>query len=118
MGITGLHADTIIRNANIITMDPTQPRASALAIRGGKFAAEPLYSQLRVNGNLERVLKNINGFQEIRAKHYPNSRIITRASGVKVSEDQQLDEMESFWGGMVDQVAFVAYNAWENTYQK
>jgi predicted amidohydrolase YtcJ len=39
MGTTGLHADTIIRNANIITMDPTQPRASALAIRGGKFAA-------------------------------------------------------------------------------
>jgi len=81
-------------------------------------ATEPLYSQLRVNGNLERVLKNIDGFQEIRAKPYPNSRIITRASGVKVSDDQQLDEMENLWGAMVDQVAFVAYNPWENTYQQ
>ena len=31
-------------------------------------AEEPLYSQLRVNGKLDRVLKNIENFSNIRAK--------------------------------------------------
>ena len=26
--------------------------------------------------------------------------------------------MESFWGDLVDQVAFVDYNPWENTYER
>jgi len=79
-------------------------------------ASEPLYSRLRVGGNLERVVKNVRRFRDIRAKHYPDSRTITRVSGVFVDETQNLDEMEAFWGGMVDQVAFVKYNPWENTY--
>ena len=29
-----------------------------------------------------------------------------------------LDEMERFWGDLVDQVAFVKYNPWENTYEQ
>lgn len=33
-----LAADTIVQNANIITVDPGYPRAQALAIRAGKFA--------------------------------------------------------------------------------
>lgn len=79
-------------------------------------AAEPLYGQLRVNGKLDKVLANIERFQQIRAAHYPESRIITRVSGVKVSDAQDIDTMEAFWGGLVDQVTFVAYNPWENTY--
>ena len=35
----GLKADTVIRSANVITMDPSQPRAEAVAIREGKIAA-------------------------------------------------------------------------------
>src|SRR6185369_14491907 len=31
-------------------------------------AQEPLYSQLRVNGRLDRVLENVRRFQEIRTK--------------------------------------------------
>ena len=80
-------------------------------------ASEPLYSQLRVGGNLERVVKNVRRFRDIREKHYPGSRTITRVSGVFVDEKQSLDEMEAFWGEMVDQVAFVKYNPWENTYE-
>lgn len=79
-------------------------------------AKEPDYSRLRVNGNLERVLGNIRRFQEIRAKHYPDSRLITRVSGVKFADTCELDEMEKFWGNYVDQVAFVNYNPWENAY--
>lgn len=78
---------------------------------------EPLYSQLRVNGCLERVLANIERFQKIRYTQYAGSKIITRVSGVKFDDRQDLDEMQRFWGELVDQVAFVNYNPWENVYE-
>jgi MoaA/NifB/PqqE/SkfB family radical SAM enzyme len=81
-------------------------------------AVEPLYSQLRVRGNLETVLANVRLFHDIREKHYPDSRTVTRVSGVKVTEEQDLDQMESVWHDLVDQVAFVKYNPWENTYEQ
>ena len=81
-------------------------------------AADPeLYAKLRVNGKLERVLKNVRQFAEIKAKHYPQSRTITRVSGVRYSEEQNFDELERFWHDWVDQVAFVDYNPWENAYE-
>ena len=79
-------------------------------------AEEPLYSQLRVNGSLEKVLSNIERFQNIRETQYPQAKIITRVSGVKVRAEQDLDGMVSYWGGLVDQVAFVDYVPWENVY--
>lgn len=79
-------------------------------------AKEPLYSQLRVKGNLEKVLSNIRMFQDIRRKQYPSSRIITRVSGVKYGSDQDMDSMVSLWGELVDQISFVSYNPWENVY--
>ncbi|MDA2932773.1 radical SAM protein [Acidobacteria bacterium AH-259-D05] len=81
-------------------------------------AAEPLYSQLRVGGKLDRVVANIRLFQEIRSRHYPDSKTITRVSGVKFCADQNLDDMEGLWGDLVDEVAFVKYQPWENTYQR
>lgn len=81
-------------------------------------ASEPLYSRLRVNGRLDRIVANIQRFQEIRARHYPESTTITRVSGVQFCEDQKLEEMERMWGDLVDQVAFVRYNPWENTYTR
>ncbi len=80
-------------------------------------AEEPLYSKLRVNGSLERTVKNIEMFENIRAKHYPDSKLITRVSGVKVNELQDMGKMIGFWGDRVDQVAFVKYNPWENVYE-
>jgi len=81
-------------------------------------AEEPLYSQLRVNGNLDRVLRNVEMFQRIRERDYPGARILTRVSGVRVDEGRQdLSEMQSVWGGLVDQVSFVKYNPWENIYK-
>ena len=79
-------------------------------------AEEPLYSQLRVNGSLEKVLANVERFQKIRETQYPQAKIITRVSGVKVRAEQDLDGMVSYWGGLVDQVAFVDYVPWENVY--
>jgi radical SAM protein with 4Fe4S-binding SPASM domain len=80
-------------------------------------AKEPLYSQLRVRGNLEKVLSNIRQFLEIKNKHYSKSKIITRVSGVKFKDDQDMDSMLGLWGGIIDQVSFVSYNPWENVYE-
>ena len=79
-------------------------------------AKEPLYSKLRVNGRLDKVLRNIDLFQSIRAKQYPDLKIITRVSGVKFTEEQSISSMNSLWGDLVDQVSFVKYNPWENIY--
>ena len=81
-------------------------------------ADENLYKKLRVNGNLNKVLKNLELFNDIKEKNYSNSKIITRVSGVKFNKDQNFEDMKKFWGGLVDQVAFVEYNPWENNYEK
>jgi len=81
-------------------------------------AAEPAYSRLRVGGHLERVVRNIERFQDIRTKQYPRSRTMTRVSGVKVNGSSDMKEMVAVWGELVDQVAFVQYNPWENTYER
>ena len=78
-------------------------------------ADSKLYEKLRVNGELKKIVKNIEKFQEIRLKHF-NSNIITRVSGVKVNEKQNIKDMGKFWGNLVDQVAFVNYIPWENVY--
>jgi radical SAM protein with 4Fe4S-binding SPASM domain len=80
-------------------------------------AEEPLYSQLRVNGKLDKVLKNVELFHKIRSTEYPNLKVITRVSGVKVSDSQSFEKMQQIWGDYVDQIAFVNYNPWENIYE-
>ncbi len=79
-------------------------------------ASEPLYSKLRVNGNLDRVVKNVKQFHEIKQRDYPDSKLITRVSGVRYNNQQDIVKMENFWQEYVDQVAFVDYNPWENVY--
>ena len=79
-------------------------------------AKEPDYSRFRVNGSLEKVIKNIERFQDIRSKNYKDSEIITRVSGVKFDDSQDIESMKSLWGQLVDQVTFVDYLPWENTY--
>ncbi len=81
-------------------------------------ADSDLYKKLRVNGSLEKTIANIKKFKEIHNKHYANNKIITRVSGVKFSKEQNFEEMKKLWGDLVDQVAFVDYNPWENSYEK
>ena len=73
-------------------------------------ADEALYAKLRVNGNLKNVLKNIEKFNKIKTTRYPNKKIITRVSGVKVNDSQDINAMQNIWGNLVNQVAFVDYN--------
>ena len=79
-------------------------------------ADEDLYAKLRVNGNLKTVLKNIEQFNKIKTTKYPNKKIITRVSGVKVNDNQDINEMQKLWGSLVNQVAFVDYNPWEKMF--
>jgi len=81
-------------------------------------AKDPLYSTMRVNGNLKQVLNNIKLFNKIKSTEYPRNKIITRVSGVKYNEQQNIKEMSDFWGDYVNQVTFVSYNPWENTYKR
>ena len=64
------------------------------------------------------IKRNIETFRSIQNRDYPDSSTITRVSGVKFLDEQNLNELEALWRGMVDQVAFVQYNPWENTYDK
>ena len=43
--------------------------------------------------NIEKTLKNVKRFNEIREKEYTNSRLTTRISGVKVNDIKNVDEM-------------------------
>jgi len=65
------------------------------------------FESLRVNANFEQVLENIKKFKEIREKFYPNSRCITRISGVQVSEKQDPLKFKEFWEKYVDFVVMV-----------
>ena len=76
------------------------------------------YRWYRVNGNFDRVLNNIKTFREIREKHYSGSEIVTRVSGVKYSDAQEIASMKQVWGPLVDQVAFVDCIPWTNIYDE
>ena len=80
-------------------------------------ADKELYEKLRVNGKFDKTLRNIENFVNIKEKQYPNSRLITRISGVKVNEMQNIEEMEKIWSPFADIVAFTNYTPWESTYE-
>ena len=81
-------------------------------------AEEKEYSKYRVNGDLKKIISNLKKFNQIKNDYYPNSKIITRVSGVKFSSKQDYQKLKSFWSEFVDQVAFVNYLPWENIYIK
>ena len=62
------------------------------------------YEQIRVKGNFDKVVNNIKLFNEIRSKNFKNANTITRISGVKVRDDQDIDQMTKFWKEIVDEV--------------
>ena len=108
-------------NTNAAALDESKARAIlesgvGTLVFSADAATPDLYKKLRVGGDLQRVQRNIEQFNELKSKDYPHSRLITRVSGVRVSDEQSIETMQGFWGQLVDQVAFVAYNPWENIY--
>jgi hypothetical protein len=71
-------------------------------------ATKDTYERIRVRGKFDEVVENVARFNDIRAKHYPDSSITTRISGVAVEATQNPEEMNAFWSRYVDQVAIVS----------
>lgn len=65
------------------------------------------FESLRVNANFEKVVDNVRKFKEIKEEFYPDSSCVTRASGVQVSEKQNIKKFEEFWKEIVDFVVYV-----------
>ena len=74
------------------------------------------YEKIRVNGKFEKVLRNLENFNNIRNKHYKREDKIVRISGVKINENQDIEEMKKKWGDIADIVAFTNYSPWESSY--
>ena len=72
------------------------------------------YESIRVRGIFENVLNNIIKFKEIRDNEYPNSKCITRVSGVKIEKEQDPLKFKEFWEQYVDHVVMVEMeNRWD-----
>jgi radical SAM protein with 4Fe4S-binding SPASM domain len=80
-------------------------------------ADKALYEKIRVNGDFEKVMRNISMFKEIKEKYYKTSKIVTRVSGVKLNDDQDIHEMEKIWLQYVDQTGFTNYTPWQSSYE-
>jgi radical SAM protein with 4Fe4S-binding SPASM domain len=63
------------------------------------------YESIRVKGKFEEVVNNIKNFNKIRKNEFPNSKTTTRISGVKVNNNQDINQMTDFWERYVDQVS-------------
>ena len=106
-------------NASMLTEDKAksilESEVCTLVI-SADAADQKNYSKYRVNGDLNIIVKNLKKFNQIKNDFYPDSKIITRVSGVKVNDNQDINAMQNLWGNLVNQVAFVDYNPWENVY--
>ena len=74
------------------------------------------YEKIRVNGKFDKVLKNLEMFNNIRNTQYKREEKIVRISGVKINEDQDINEMKKQWGDIADIIAFTNYIPWESSY--
>lgn len=74
------------------------------------------YERIRVGGDFDHVLSNIDRFKEIRETHYPDSGTTTRISGVAVEGTQDPVEMRRFWSNYVDHVTIVPMHPRWDTY--
>ena len=75
------------------------------------------YEKIRINGNFEKITKNLDLFNNIRNKEYSREDKVVRISGVKINEEQDIEEMKKKWGDIADIVAFTNYTPWESSYE-
>ena len=74
------------------------------------------YETIRVNSNYEKLIENLELFSNIRSNHYNDSKLIIRISGVKISNEQNIDKMNTIWKRYADIIAFTNYTPWESSY--
>jgi radical SAM protein with 4Fe4S-binding SPASM domain len=71
------------------------------------------YEKIRVGGIFEQVLENIKNFLKIKNEQYPNSKLSTRISGVKVDQNMDPTKFKEFWEPHVDNVGLVELANWD-----
>jgi len=107
-------------NASLLTEDMAHIILSNIDVGTVVFSldtADPAeYEKIRVNGSYEKVVTNISNFKLIKDKYYPSSRIVTRVSGVKLNDSQNIQDMKNRWLQYVDQTGFTKYTPWQSTY--
>ena len=74
------------------------------------------YEKIRINGNFEKVVANLERSNHIRNTQYSRSDKVVRISGVKINDEQNIDQMREKWGDIADIVAFTNYSPWESAY--
>ena len=74
------------------------------------------YEKIRINGDFEKTIKNLEMFNNIRNKHYKRDDKIVRISGVKINDKQNVEDMKEKWGNIADIIAFTNYTPWESSY--
>jgi hypothetical protein len=74
------------------------------------------YEEIRVNANFDSIVENVKLFRDIKLKHYPESKMIVRISGVQINDDQSVADMSGFWGDYADIIGFTNYLPWEDSY--
>ena len=79
-------------------------------------ADRDLYEKLRINGKYEKIIKNVKRLKKIKESEYPDTKLTTRISGVKVNKNQNLNDMVNRWKSYADIVAFTNYTPWESSY--
>ena len=73
------------------------------------------YEKIRVKGNFDKLLGNMELLKKVKKK-FPESTTIIRASGVKISDNQNFEQMKKVYSKYTDSVAFVNYLPWESSY--
>jgi molybdenum cofactor biosynthesis enzyme MoaA len=75
-----------------------------------------LYEKIRVNGNFDKIIKNLELFSKIRKENFSKSKIITRVSGVAINDQVNIKSMTETWKKYVDTVSLVNYSPLDDTY--
>jgi len=75
-----------------------------------------MYEKIRNVKKFEKVVGNIALFHKIRKESYPESKVVTRAHGVRVYKEVDPDKFYLFWKGKVDEVTIIECVPRWNTY--
>lgn len=98
-------------NTNVTRLTPERSRAlldSALdtLVFSVDAAVKEDFEAIRVGAKFDKIVENIETFNEIRRKEFPHSSTRTRISMVLIDDGQDVESAMQFWKEMVDEFAF------------
>ena len=65
---------------------------------------EETFEKIRYKAKFSKVLENVKMINNIRDKHYPDSKTVIRISGIDCLPEQKLENFYEFWGGLADEI--------------